>query len=416
MHYKHALLLSVLFAGAATAQTDSFKVISEFTNASQGAGSITAPLVQDMAGNLYSTLPAGGSNLTACAVGCGVIYKVDSQTGIQTVLYNFTGGPDGGEPLDGVILDPNGNLLGTTLVGGGSSSSGTVFKLTPTGALVVLKTFDATNHPADGSYPSSGLVADPAGNLYGVTTAGGDVTKCFSSGCGVVYKIDPSGNYSVLHVFEGAPTDGSNADAALAIDSAGNLYGTTSLGGANSLGVLFEVSPSGAETILHNFTGGVDGAYPASTPVLDGSGNLYGTALNYARINPNGAVWKYNSASGFSALTGFGSSERGRYPVGRLNVDPNTGALFGATYRGGTGSCPNGCGVLFELLPGADFPNVLYNFMGGTDGSYPYSGMRVRSLPNGAGYLFFGTAQSGNGTNGQPSFPTVYRLSFPAPQ
>jgi uncharacterized repeat protein (TIGR03803 family) len=247
-----------------------------------------AALLRDAAGNLYGTTNAGGA-FSPCFQtlfnnGCGTVFEV-SATGTETVLYSFSGGADGADPFAELIRDAAGNLYGTT-VGGGPSSvcgggCGTVFKLSPSGTETVLHTFSGG---ADGGAPVAGLIRDAAGNLYGTTTSGGSVNRlCLGDGdtCGVVFRLSPTGTETVLHSFTRG--DGANPNAGLIADSAGNLYGTTEFGGAYGRGVVFELSrcdsaPSGYDfKVLYSFTGGADGAFPIARLVRDATGNLYGT-------------------------------------------------------------------------------------------------------------------------------------------
>jgi uncharacterized repeat protein (TIGR03803 family) len=188
------------------------------------------------------------------------------ETFTYSVLHTFTGQPDGGHPFAGLVLDRAGNLYGTTS-SGGTSDGGTVFKLETTGKETVLYNFTGG---ADGGYPSQGeLILDAAGNLYGTAGIGG------AGGFGVVFKLDPTGTETVLHTFAG-PYGGSSTGR-LVQDAAGNLYGTTSGGGASKQGTVFKVDPSGKETVLYSFTGGTDGTAPITDLALDTEGDLYGT-------------------------------------------------------------------------------------------------------------------------------------------
>ncbi len=208
---------------------------------------------------------------------------------VETVLYSFTGspeGPDGALPDSGLIADSSGNLYGTT-VEGGASGQGTVFKLSPGGIETVLHSF--TGFPSDGAYPEAGLIADSSGNLYGTTVDGG-ASGCFGVGgvgCGVVFKLSPGGTLTVLHSFTGG-SDGATPVAGLIVDSSGNLYGTTPQGGVGSCtrgcGVVFKLSPNGTETVLYSFTGGSDGSGPAGGLITDSSGNLYGHDSSWRRV------------------------------------------------------------------------------------------------------------------------------------
>jgi uncharacterized repeat protein (TIGR03803 family) len=188
-----------------------------------------ARLIRDSAGNLYGTTHQGG------AFQLGTVFKIDL-AGVETVLYSFAGGTDGSEPEAGLIQDAAGNLYGTTHYGGEHSCNdgcGTVFKLDPAGVETLLYQF--TGNP-DGGSPISNLVEDAAGNLYGTTLYGG------SSGKGIVFKVDTAtGAETVLHSFRGQ--DGAGPQAGLIRDAKGNLYGTTPEGGGNGFGAIFRLSP-----------------------------------------------------------------------------------------------------------------------------------------------------------------------------
>jgi uncharacterized repeat protein (TIGR03803 family) len=222
-----------------------FKVLHSFTGP-DGALPLVG-LIRDGAGNLYGTTANGGDTSTsACSgLGCGVVFKL-SPTGTETVLYSFTGGADGAQPLAGLIRDAGGNLY-TTTSQDGTGRFGTVFKLSPAGAGTALYSFSGG---ADGGNPSGGLTRDSAGNLYGTTVLGGvaESVGCSFAGstsCGVVFKLSPTGTYTVLHTFTGGG-DGGNPFAGLILDVAGNLYGTTYFGGrtraCDGCGVVFRVT------------------------------------------------------------------------------------------------------------------------------------------------------------------------------
>jgi uncharacterized repeat protein (TIGR03803 family) len=281
-------------------------VLYTFTGGADG-GTPYAGVIRDSAGNLYGTTGRGGT--ATCPLnylgpaGCGVVYKVDT-TGHETVLYTFSGGADGGSPYGaGLTRDPAGNLYGTTEFGG-TASVGVVFKLDTTGQETVLYSFiGLADFATDGVYPGAGVILDSAGNLYGTTMDGGGVTNpgCGGDECGVVFKLDPSGQETVLHAFTGG-ADGAEQyfgvfEGGVIRDPAGNLYGTTYLGGdlsgcyAEGCGVVFKMSPSGQETVLYTFTGGADGGNPYAGVIADPAGNLYGTTYNGGK-NSAGVVFK----------------------------------------------------------------------------------------------------------------------------
>jgi uncharacterized repeat protein (TIGR03803 family) len=220
-------------------------------------------LLRDAAGNFYGTTYQGGTD------GWGTVYELNA-AGTESVLYSFTGKLDGADPYAEVLVqDSAGNLYGTNYYLG-AHEWGTIFKLAPDNTETTLYAF-----PGDpGAYLAySGLVADGAGNLYGVTEGGG--TECQPYGCGTVYRVTPAGDFSLIYSFQGTP-DGASPFAGLVIDKAGNLYGTTISGGTDNMGTVFKIDPAGNETVLHNF-GGRDGAQPFSPVVLDAKGNIYGT-------------------------------------------------------------------------------------------------------------------------------------------
>jgi uncharacterized repeat protein (TIGR03803 family) len=267
---------------------------------SDGAGP-EGGLIMDTAGNLYGTTPFGGASGQA---GSGTVFKLDTSLNL-TVLHNFTGS-DGANPQASLVMDKAGNLYGTTGFGGqpGGGGSGTVFKLDTSLNLTVLHSFTPGS---DGQEPYAGLIMDAAGNLYGTTLAGGSSTSsnCQGTalgGCGTVFKLDTSGNETVLYSFKGGD-DGAVPYAGLVMDALGNLYGTTNQGGsgtcsgANAVpigcGTVFKLDPLGNETILHNFTGGSDGAFPRNDGhLVYAAGNLYGTASSFLALGGFGTVFK----------------------------------------------------------------------------------------------------------------------------
>jgi uncharacterized repeat protein (TIGR03803 family) len=198
-------------------------VLYGFTGGDDG-GQPYAGVIRDSAGNLYGTTRCGGTG------NAGVVYKVDA-AGHETVLYSFTGGADGSQPWAGVIRDSAGNLYGTTLSGG--DGDGTVYKLDTAGHETVLYSFRGGS---GGGLPHSGVILDSAGNLYGTTYYGKNARG------GFVYKLDAAGHLTVLYSFTGG-SDGGDVSAGVIADPAGNLYGTTVYGGTGSTGVVFELTP-----------------------------------------------------------------------------------------------------------------------------------------------------------------------------
>jgi uncharacterized repeat protein (TIGR03803 family) len=226
-----------------------------------------AGLVLDAVGRLYGATLRGGPR-----PGQGTVFEV--ATGTDTVLASIFAAPHGN-----LVLDGQGNLYGTALRGG----YGSVFAVNPSGHETTIYKF--TGSP-DGKYPEGGLVRDAQGNLYGTTFNGGSG----SPGLGTVFKIDTAGNETVLLRFDGK--NGANPYGTLVIDTQGNLYGTTPRGGAHSAGVVFKLDTSGNETVLYSFTGkNGDGALPYAGILMDAHGNLYGTTSR-GGANGFGTVFK----------------------------------------------------------------------------------------------------------------------------
>ncbi len=270
--------------------TRKFAVLHRF--ACGADGSQPYGLIRDSAGNLYGTTFTGGVAGCGNNQTCGTIYKVNA-AGTHTVLYTFTGGTDGGLPIS-VIRDNAGNLYGMTEVGGdlncepntgNGSGCGTVFEFTAAGTLKVLHAFtggrDGQNSSAVAD-SSAGVIRNSAGTLFGTSPLGGLQNCSGYPGCGVVFSLNPTTEKeTVLHSFDQGP-NGALPESGLTLDSAGNLYSTTTLGGyiggecyPAGCGTVFKLATSGKLTILYSFTAGADGYYPTNL-TSDPSGNLYG--------------------------------------------------------------------------------------------------------------------------------------------
>jgi uncharacterized repeat protein (TIGR03803 family) len=376
-----ALMLACALGLAASTSlslhAQTFTVLYNFAGAADG-GDPYASLIRDSAGNLYSTGGYGGTYFA------GVVYKVDPK-GNETVLYNFTGGADGAYPESPVVLDGAGNLYGTTTQGG-SANAGVVFKLDPGGNETVLHNFTGG---ADGIIPAGGLTLDNAGNLYGTTGQGGIFND------GVVYKIDKTGTETILHTFTGATDDGKYPTyTTVRIGPDENLYGVTQEGGSADQGILYRLSKSGL-TILHNFMGGTtDGCNVVGVPFLDKNGNIYGVTSSCG-TGQYGTVWKVSKTGAETVLHNFaGGASDGQYPLSGVVLDAN-GNIYGSTETGGVSDL----GTAYRLTQQGGF--TLLRSFSGPDGKYVYSSF---VLSDGA---LYGTALNG----GTVGYGTVWKIT-----
>ncbi len=350
---------------------------------------------------------------------------------VLTPLYNFCsqGGAnctDGAQPLAGLVQATDGNFYGTTFKGG-DYSWGTVFKLSPTGALSTLHSFCPQNGCLDGAYPQEELIQASDGFLYGATPTGGGGPGCgIRDICGTVFKISSDCAFTKLYGFcsDGACADGRAPLAALVQAADGNLYGTTLYGGnlgvcpallTNGCGTIFKITPAGSLTTLHRFgldcsSAGVncaDGEKPSAPLIQASDGNLYGTTLyggGTAACTYSegcGTIFKITPAGDFATVYMFCSEsncEDGSFPKGAL-VRAEDGDIYGTTAGGGA----HGVGEVFKITTGGAF-SLVYSF--GTqsgDGQGPAVGLIQSS--SGA---FYGVTQGG-GSNG---FGTVFKLAL----
>ncbi len=346
------IVTSVILVSACGASAQSkFKVLYSFPNYT--GGSPLAGLIFDQAGNLYSTayedVGHNGSVFTLAPNADG--------SWTERMLYSFTGGVDGGAPRASVIFDQSGNLYGTAGNGGDLSCDapfgcGVVFKLTPNagGSWTETVLYSFTGG-ADGGFPFASVIFDQSGNLYGTTSGGG------AHGAGTVFELTPNtdGTWTehVLRQFTGGK-GGGGPQAGLIFDQAGNLYGTTSGGGTYEAGVVFKLAPnangSWTASVLHQFTGGEDGGGPLDGLIFDKAGNLYGTASG-GGAGGDGVVFKLTPRSGGKwwgekVLHAFTGGDDGAVPAAGLIFD-SAGNLYGTTQNGGG----SGYGTVFKLAP-----------------------------------------------------------------
>lgn len=362
-----------------------FTVLYDFTGGSDG-GEPYAGVILDAAGNIYGTTNEGGDLNCNNPYGCGAVFRLDP-AGNETVLHAFAGGTDGSNPFAAVIRDARGDLYGTTV--GGGSGLGAVYEMTRKGAEVILHSF--AGGPSDGAFPYANLVSDRRGNLYGTTQDGG------SAGEGTVFRLDRSGTETVLHSFGGGASDGGfPLDNGLVMDAKGNLYGETDLGGTANKGVVYAISRSGTVTVLHSFTGGAtDGCYPYGTPAMDAKGNLYGTT-SYCGSADLGIVWRVSKDGSEIVLHNFqGESSDGAVAYAGVIFD-SKGDLCGVTEQGGS----SGKGTVYRLNRQGAL-TILHSFTG-ADGETPFGG-----IVKDANDVLYGTSPAG----GSSGYGTVWKLS-----
>lgn len=377
-----------------TATAQTFKVFYTF-NFSDGS-SPNGGLIRDAAGNFYGTTQFGGASNR------GLVFKLDS-TGHQTILYTFTGGSDGGIPIGRLIRDSGGNLYGMTSLGGDATCScGTVFKLAKNGSLKVLHSFKGGKDGAQNqAQPELGLVM-VNGDLYGSASFGG-VSGCDGSlGCGVIFKVTQTGKETVLYRFTGQADGAFPQD--LTRDQAGNIYGAA--GGSykqGNAGTIFKMDTTGKLTTLYTFPGGAAGISPRwhllrnANGVFHGVTQFGGNTTNCAVASAGcGVVFAVDASAKERVLHAFGKqASGGEEPSGGLlNV---AGNFYGVTVYGGTlnSTCTFGCGVVYRVSNSGNYA-VLHRFTGGADGGLP-SGSLTQDA---AGNLYGATDLGGSGNNG----------------
>jgi uncharacterized repeat protein (TIGR03803 family) len=277
-----------------------------------------ARLIQASDGNLYGTTQGGGT------FNGGTVFKITTG-GASTLLHSFDcSSADGCLPLAGLIQASDTNLYGTTL-NGGTFGGGTVFKITTGGAFAPLHSFDCST---DGCQPTAGLIQASDGNLYGTTQVGGA-----SSAQGTAYKITTGGSFTVLFVFGLEPW---NSAAGLIQASDGNFYGTTQSGGAFGLGTVYKVTTGGIFTLLHSFDCSVDGCFPVGRLMQASDGNLYGTTPNGGAFG-GGTVYKITTGGSFTLLHSFdcNNTADGCSPFAEGLIQASDSNLYGTTQSGG---------------------------------------------------------------------------------
>jgi uncharacterized repeat protein (TIGR03803 family) len=396
-----ALALTVAFTGMAHASAE--KVIHNFDGTPDGAVP-NAGVIFDAAGNLYGTTAGGGST------GLGIVYELSPSTGgawTENILYSFQGGSDGANPLGSLLFDHAGNLYGTTSNGG--VYGGTVFELIPNGdgtwTEEILFRANAFGYPV--YFPSSNMVFDAAGNLYGTSLRGGN-------GRGNVFELSPNsdGSWTMSSIYNFVE-DELNNPSSLIIDASGNLYGATQYGGTNNLGGVFELSPASTGWKInypHNFKAVPDGQYPTAGVILDGEGNLYGTTSQGGASSACacGTVFRLKSSNGGTRWTeatmkSFDGAP-GSGPMAGLVTDLANN-LYGVTYYSGVEQGNEIGGVAFRINATTGAYTLLHEFGEAGDGYGP-----LGTLTFGPGGNLFGTTWGGGTSQVYGDGGTVFEL------
>ncbi len=334
-----AITLELAVAGTQSLQAQTYSNLHSFTNGSDGNTLFAGPTM-DRAGNIYGVTTYGGAG------GHGTAFKLSKRNGNWTLqtLYAFAGGTDGDSPFANVTIGPDGNVYGTTILGGGGcqpDGCGIIFKLTPPARICTRVSCPWTETVlyrfADSSTglrtPYGGVTFDAAGNLYGTTAIGGS-GSCNGQGCGAVYKLTPSGGTwteSVMYNFTGFE-DGAFPMATMAIDQAGKLYGTTYYES------VFELAPSGGgwtENTLYTFHNGSDGGNPQAGVIFDSAGNLYGATTTITQQDPGGVVYELSHSSGSWVYSVLYTYRNSGGIFGNVAID-SAGNIYGTAVNGGT--------------------------------------------------------------------------------
>ncbi|HEY5042822.1 MAG TPA: choice-of-anchor tandem repeat GloVer-containing protein, partial [Verrucomicrobiae bacterium] len=362
--------------------------LAAFNNATTGANPYDPPVL-GADGNLYGVLPYGGTN------GAGVIFQVGTN-GTQATFYNFSNW-DGSLPVAQLLFGKDGTLYG--MAGkGGTNGDGTIFEITTNGTFALLYTFgtmtNALGYALDGSFPIAGLIQARDGNFYGTTYSGG------ISNVGTVFQFATNGTLTTLHSFtgNGVNHDGAYPYTAPLVEGAdGVFYGTTTAGGTNNDGTIFQVNADGTFTNLFEFNN-TDGLNPYAGLCFGPDGKLYGTT-SAGGTNHLGTVFQITTNGVLTTLYQFIGLD-GAYPYGGLVTRPDS-ILFGTTYGGGV---PN-FGTVFQLTTNGQLTTI-YSFTNGNDGANPFAGVIRDANGNLYGTALYAGDQGGYGT--------VYRLSFSA--
>ncbi len=395
-------VVTVLLSHGASAS--STKLLYGFAGSSDGEYADT-DLAVDGSSNIYGTTVQGGT------FGTGTVFQVSlsGTNWVHTVLYNFTGGADGGQPYKGVTLDSQGNLYGTAVVGGSGgkcpeSGCGVVYKLTRSGGNWIQNVIYDFTGGNDGYGPGSGLTFDTSGNLYGMTPVGG------SYGQGVIFQLHPlpsdSWEFNLIHTFTGGNDGGTGSAGRLILDAAGSLYGVATVGGAHGKGTAFKLALTSGGSwnfqTIYAFKGQPDAGFPYGGLAFDAKGNLYGTTY-YDGANNLGSIYQLiplNGAWSEKVLYSFKGGADGSSSISNVVFDA-AGNLYGTTSEGGA-ACS--CGTIFKLTHGVNgnwHESVARRFQGTPDAGFAYNGM----VSDSAGSFYGATVHGGSSNDG-----TIYKF------
>jgi uncharacterized repeat protein (TIGR03803 family) len=389
---------ALVLAGATSiVLTNSVQADVQFQDLAFFPVGVAGRLIQGHNGNFYGVTSSGGS------YGNGAVFKM-TPSGTLTNLCSFNG-TNGDEPIGMLLQGNDGNFYGTTY-GGGVNGYGTVFEMTPMGDLKTLYSFGNANAPvytnADGANPEAGLVQDSDGNFYGAACVGGPNTT------GTIFKITSSGDFTNLHSFTADNGSGQNLDGenpwGLVMGYDGNIYGTTPEGGAYGYGTVFKMTPGGILTNLFSFDG-TNGSQPFG--LMEGNdGNFYGVT-QYNEVQGStvgwGTAFRISSSGSCTNLVSFNSffGPNGANPQGGL-LQASDGNFYGTTAYGGTSES---WGTIFEMTADGTL-TTLYTFTGGTDGGHP-----AAAMVQGTNGVLFGTTSVWK-TGG---YGTIFQISVPPP-
>lgn len=395
-----SILILLCTVATLASASPTFKALVSF-NGTNGSDAANYDLIQGVDGELYGTTQIGGT------YNQGTVFKIDS-AGNLTTLWSFcqvSGCPDGNRPAAGLTIVTGGNLYGTTYYGG-AHGAGTVFKITPAGVLTTIHSFCAQpvgSSCVDGANPSAQLLLAADGNLYGTTVLGGTGGCPGCHGGGIAFKISSSGTFKKIHDFcTGTCTDYGNPSNPLMQASDGNFYGEIYGRYAYYSGNIFRMTPAGRVTLIYPFcklTNCTDGVFPSGGLVQGANGNLYGTTSGGGQYN-DGEFFEITTSGTLTVLHSFANA------TGNLGLNPNSGVIlgfdgnyYGVTYQGGTGSCVFACGTVFSMTPTGAL-TTLYSLDGNPDGTGPWGLVQDTNGP------FYGTTLSGGASN----IGTVYSL------